>query len=80
MGALLLDANDPAAVIGRSPAPILVPHEPYERTGLFKETVFSCGHVALDADRIRLYYGAADSVLAAADFSVKEILATLKPC
>ena len=80
MGALLLDANDPAAVIGRSPTPILVPHEPYERTGLFKETVFSCGHVALDADRLRLYYGAADSVLAAADFSVKEILATLKPC
>jgi len=80
MGALLLDADDPAAVIGRSPEPILIPREPYERTGLFNETVFSCGHVALDDDRIRLYYGAADSVTAAADFSVNEILATLRPC
>jgi len=80
MGALLLDANDPAAVIGRSPVPILVPHEAYERTGLFNETVFSCGHIALSPDRIRLYYGAADSVTAAADFSVNEILAMLHPC
>ena len=80
IGALLLDANDPAAVIGRSPAPILMPHEVYERTGLFNETIFSCGHIALSDDRIRLYYGAADSVTAAADFSVSEILATLRPC
>ena len=80
IGALLLDANDPAAVIGRSSAPILIPHEVYERTGLFNETVFSCGHIKLSDDRIRLYYGAADSVTAAADFSVSEILATLRPC
>ena len=80
IGALLLGADDPATVIGRSDQPILIPHEPYERTGLFNETVFSCGHVALDGDRIRLYYGAADSVTAAADFSVNEILDTLRPC
>ena len=67
-------------MIARSPQPILAPREPYERTGLFKDTVFSCGHVALDKDRIRLYYGGADSVMAAADFSVKEIIAQLRPC
>lgn len=69
-------------MIARSPEPILAPTEPYERTGLFNDTVFSCGHVPLDpdGDRIRLYYGAADSCLAAADFSVREIVEQLTPC
>jgi predicted GH43/DUF377 family glycosyl hydrolase len=35
--------------------------------------------VHLDDDTIRMYYGAADSCIAAADFSVKEILASLEP-
>ena len=80
MGGLLLDLADPCVVLARSPEPILAPEEPYERTGLFPETIFSCGHVALDDDRIRLYYGAADSVTAAADFSLKEIVQSLRAC
>jgi predicted GH43/DUF377 family glycosyl hydrolase len=44
--------------------------------------VFSCGHVALDpeGETIRLYYGAADSCMAAADLSVREILEQMRPC
>jgi beta-1,2-mannobiose phosphorylase / 1,2-beta-oligomannan phosphorylase len=82
MGALLLDAEDPARVIARSPQPILVPTEDYERTGFYSNTVFSCGHVPLDdrGERIRMYYGAADCRMAAADFDVKGILASLAPC
>jgi beta-1,2-mannobiose phosphorylase / 1,2-beta-oligomannan phosphorylase len=82
MGGLLLDADDPSRVIARSPEPILVPTEPYERSGLFNDTVFSCGHVALDAEgeTVRLYYGAADSCMAAADLSVREILEQMRPC
>lgn len=80
MGALLLDADDPRIVLARSRTPILSPDAPYERVGLFANTVFSCGHVALDDDRIRMYYGAADSVTAAADLSVKGILASLDGC
>lgn len=82
MGALLLDADDPRKVIGRSPRPILVPLEPYERSGLFNDTVFSCGHVPLDdrGERIRLYYGAADSCMAAADFAIQDIIDELAPC
>ena len=34
--------------------------------------------VPLDRERIRMYYGAADSVVAAADFSVNEILGSLE--
>jgi predicted GH43/DUF377 family glycosyl hydrolase len=82
MGAVLMDLNDPRKVIARSPRPILKPTEIYETTGLFNDTVFSCGHIPLDdrGERIRLYYGAADSVVAAADFDVREILDSLEPC
>jgi hypothetical protein len=82
MGALLLDAEDPTRVTGRSPEPILVASEEYEQSGFYNNTVFSCGLVPLDdrGKRIRMYYGAADCRMAAADFDVKAILASLAPC
>jgi len=79
MGDLLLDAHDPRKVLARSAQPILEPLEPFERTGLFNETIFSCGHVTLADGRIRMYYGAADSVVAAADFDVRDIVNSLEP-
>jgi len=79
MGALLLDADDPRKVLARSAQPILEPLEPFERTGLFNETIFSCGHVELSDGWIRMYYGAADSVVAAADFDVRDIVKSLEP-
>lgn len=80
MGAVLLDADDPAKVLARSPAPILEPETDYERAGLFANVVYGTGHITLDEDgeRIRLYYGAADSVVAAADFNVQEIIDSLR--
>jgi predicted GH43/DUF377 family glycosyl hydrolase len=66
-------------VLARSPTPIMAPGTAYERLGLFNDTIFSCGVVHLDDDTIRMYYGAAYSVIAAADFSVREILASLEP-
>jgi predicted GH43/DUF377 family glycosyl hydrolase/glycosyltransferase involved in cell wall biosynthesis len=82
MGALLLDAKDPTRVLARSPRPILVPTEPFERSGVFDNVVFACGHVPLDDDgrRIRLYYGAADTCMGAADFVVRDIVDDLEPC
>ena len=82
MGGLLLDVDDPARVIARSSEPILTPDHDYEQSGFYRNTVFSCGHIHLDdrGERIRMYYGAADSCLGAADFDVKEIVASLAPC
>lgn len=82
MGGVLMDLDDPRKVIARSAKPILRPTEVYETTGLFNHTVFSCGVIPLDQqwERIRMYYGAADSVVAAADFDVREILDSLEPC
>lgn len=76
LGALLLDADDPSKVIGRSRDPILFPEAPYEREGFFGGVVFTCGLVA-EGDRVRVYYGAADGVTAVADLSLAEILAGL---
>lgn len=77
LGALLLDADNPAQVLARSDRPIMEPTAPYECTGFFGNTIFTNGHI-VDGDRILLYYGAADSVICRADFSVSEILETLK--
>lgn len=73
LGALLLDADDPARVLGRSRAPILSPEAPYERKGFFGNVVFTCG-VTRDGDRVRVYYGASDGVTCAADLSLAAIL------
>lgn len=79
LGALLLDRKDPAQVLARSPRPIFVPEAEYEKKGLFGNTVFTCGLTQDpdNPDRLRIYYGAADTCLAAADFSTAEILAHL---
>lgn len=80
MGAMLLDAEDPGKVLARSSHPLLSPELDYERSGFLQDVVFPSGHVTLGEGRIRVYYGAADSNLAAADFSVADILAHLDPC
>ena len=76
LGALLLDAREPWRVIGRSREPVLAPEAPYERAGFFGNVVFTCG-AAVEGDRVRVYYGAADTVVAAADLSIDAILAGL---
>jgi predicted GH43/DUF377 family glycosyl hydrolase len=76
LGALLLNRHDPSRVRGRSREPILIPEAPYEREGFFGSVVFTCGALA-DGDLVRIYYGAADGVVAVADLSLQEILSGL---
>lgn len=73
LGALLLDANEPARVIARSREPVLAPEAPYEREGFFGGVVFTCG-LLVEGDLVRVYYGAADGVTAVADLSLEGIL------
>ena len=76
LGALLLDIHEPSKVLARSRDPILVPEASYEREGFYGDVVFTCGLIA-EGDRVRIYYGAADAVMAVADLSLAEILAGL---
>src|SRR5438067_3254576 len=77
LGGVLLAADDPARVLARSETPLLRPEAPYETGGLFPNVVFTCGHVPIDDRRIRLYYGAGDSCVAAADLDLGEIIGSL---
>jgi predicted GH43/DUF377 family glycosyl hydrolase len=76
LGALLLDLDEPWRVLARSQEPIMEPVAAYEREGFFGNVVFSNGHVT-DGDELTLYYGASDSVVCGARFSIREILASL---
>jgi predicted GH43/DUF377 family glycosyl hydrolase len=76
LGALLLNRHDPSKVRGRSREPILTPEAPYELEGFFGKVVFTCGALT-DGDLVRVYYGAADGVVAVADLSLLEILSGL---
>ena len=70
MGALLLDADDPSHVIARTTRPLLAPEAPYEHDGFLHDVVFPSGHAQLGDGEIRVYDGAADTSLAAADFAI----------
>jgi beta-1,4-mannooligosaccharide/beta-1,4-mannosyl-N-acetylglucosamine phosphorylase len=82
-GVVLLDLADPRRVLGRSRNNILEPREPYELMGQVPNVVFPTGMVvaeydeerfALDDSLVRVYYGAADTVVALATTTVKELL------
>ena len=77
LGALLLDLRNPARVLARSDQPIMQPLADYEQTGFFGNVIFTNGHL-VDGDTVTIYYGAADSVICAARFSLAEILDTLE--
>lgn len=77
LGAMLLDLADPSKVLARSEEPIMEPVASYEQTGFFGNVVFTNGQV-VDGDDVHVYYGASDEVICRADFSIREILASLK--
>ena len=77
LGALLLALNDPSLVLARSNEPIMEPFMEYERNGFLGNVIFTNGHI-VQGDTIKLYYGASDSVICQAEFSVSEILGVLE--
>lgn len=77
LGALLLDLNEPSKVLARSVEPIMEPIAEYEQTGFFGNVVFTNGHY-VDGDTIKMFYGASDEVICSAEFSIQEILKSLK--
>jgi predicted GH43/DUF377 family glycosyl hydrolase len=73
LGALLLDLEEPWKVLARSRDPIMEPTADYEQRGFFGNVVFTNGHL-VDGDTVSLYYGASDSVICGARFSIQHIL------
>lgn len=72
-GVLVLDAADPARVLRQRPEPFFSPEADFEVAGFVPNVVFPTGLVE-NGDALRIYYGAADSVTALAEFSLRELL------
>lgn len=82
-GAVLLDLNDPSQVLARTPMNLLEPRHTWELSGQVPNVVFPSGMVAEGANQdglygrdslLRIYYGAADTVVGLAQGTVGEIL------
>ena len=74
-GLALLDLEEPTKCLLRGNEWIFAPEESYEMTGDVGDVVFSCGHtIAADGDTLNLYYGGADTCMALATGSIREML------
>ena len=78
LGAMLSDLDHPEKIIARSSGPVLEPQTEYERAGLFGDVVFSNGLIAHADGQLTVYYGAADSICAAAVTTIDEMIAAAK--
>lgn len=75
MGAALLDLDEPWRVVARSTEYLLAPSAPYERVGDVPNVVFPCAAlVDRGADRLAVYYGAADTVVCLAFGRLSEVV------
>lgn len=76
MGAALLDLDEPWRVLARPRDYLLAPAAPYERAGDVPNVVFPCAAlVDREADRLTIYYGAADTVVGMAHAHLSALLA-----
>jgi len=88
VGAVLLDLEDPRRVLARTRDNILEPRMTWEMTGQVPNVVFPVGMTAAETDdegyaatssELRLYYGAADTVVGLAVSTVAEVIAACDP-
>ena len=81
VGLALLDLEDPTRVTHRCGEWVLGPAESYELVGDVPGVVFPCGLIHdADTDELRLYYGAADTVVALATATLSDVLAFVREC
>jgi predicted GH43/DUF377 family glycosyl hydrolase len=79
LGLALFDLATPERCLLRGDTWVFGPEEPYERTGDVGNVVFPCGvTVADDGDTLHIYYGGADSCIALATASIRELLGWLR--
>lgn len=78
-GLMLTDLNDPSRVIGLMRKPLLAPETPYEINGFRGSVIFPCGLILEDSGEVKLYYGAADTVVALATANLEDLIAACEP-
>jgi predicted GH43/DUF377 family glycosyl hydrolase len=55
----------------------MLPDAEYEHDGFLRDVVFPSGHVDMGDGMIRVYYGAADTSVCAADVDLADVLGAL---
>lgn len=76
IGACLLDKNNPAKVLARTPRPVLAP-SPHERDGYVPNVVYSCGSI-IQGRAMLLPYAVADSFTGFAMASIDDLLEVME--
>jgi len=80
-GVMLLDLADPPRVVGLARRPVMVP-EPayaYEMQGFRGGVIFPCGLIAEPDGSVKIYYGAADTVVALATARLDDLVDLCEP-
>ncbi len=79
LGLALFDLEKPEICIRRGDSWMFGPEAPYERAGDVGNVAFPCGYtIDPDGDTINLYYGAADTSVALATGSIRDLLSWLE--
>jgi len=74
LGACLHKLHDPAVILGVADRWILSPRDPWERTGYVHNVVFTCAAVPEDDGTLKIYYGAADTVMCLATARIDQLV------
>lgn len=74
LGVALHDIASPATVLGVADDWIVSPEDSWELTGYVHNVVFSCGAVAEDDGTLKIYWGAADTVMCVGTASIAELV------
>ncbi len=74
LGVCLHKLDDPAVILGVSDRWILTPTDPWELVGYVHNVVFTCGAVPEDDGTIKIYWGAADTVMCAGTAVIDELV------
>jgi len=74
LGVALHKLDDPAVVLGVCDRWILQPEDPWERIGYVHNVVFTCGAIPEDDGTLKLYWGAADTVMCVGTAIIDELV------
>ncbi|MFO8054441.1 MAG: glycoside hydrolase family 130 protein [Bacteroidales bacterium] len=74
LGVALHSLKDPSKIIAVGDEWILQPEELYERTGYVPNVVFTCGAVPEDDGTIKIYWGAADTVMCVGTVKIDDLV------
>ena len=74
LGVCLHKLDDPATILGVSDRWILAPEDPWELIGYVHNVVFTCAAVPEDDGTLKLYWGAADTVMCVGTAVIDELV------